>query len=501
MRLIKELLYKNIIKVVSIFLVLILVCTYIGLVIARYNYYKNYYDMFNKPEFSNASFVDIGDYVRYGYDSLEEQARTMQKIPQHYVFDKARRRYFKDNDIYSDLKKLSAVDNVYYYYGVPANYARNWENRQSSVFAMSNDTYKLLFQRPLSSGKNFEDTEQTSKYPNAVVCGPIYDDVSVGDDIPITAEYIPVSEFSSVSYYQASSSQIISKEYKVHVIGKISYPYKTLNQLPPYQRQLNYDLFNTNDNAIIMLDNDFTLNYFSDISVKSYPGESIVSYKKGASAKDMEEFRAYCDKMTSGHIDKLYKKFDIKRHGGLPRIYVNGKDVVARPYNNSVSESYDYAINNLNSETKARLLPVALVIGAIGIIASCFAAVLMVRKKRKDICIYYFCGCTKSKVYLLYLSITAASVLAVGILSSVFMYVYNNISFFFNSGDNSEIFTILGSILHVDFNMSFIDFQSNCYIAVWLYLLVVFVILSVLIYFLTAKRKYMLIDFYNKLKI
>ena len=491
MRLIKELLYKNIIKVVSIFLVLILVCTYIGLIIARYNYYKNYYDMFNKPEFSNASFVGIESSVSSGYDSLREQARTMQKIPQHYVFDKARRRYFKDNDIYSDLKKLSAVDNVYYYYTLPLG---------AQGFVMSNDTYKLLFQRPLSSGKNFEDTEQTSKYPNAVVCGPIYDDVSVGDDIPITAEYIPVSEFSSVSYYQASSSQIISKEYKVHVIGKISYPYKTLNQLPPYQRQLNYDLFNTNDNAIIMLDNDFTLNYFSDISVKSYPGYySIVSYKKSASAKDMEEFRAYCDKMTSGHIDKLYKKFGIKY--GMSRIYVNGEERVERPYNNSVSESYDYAINNLNSETKERLLLVALVIGVIGIIASCFAAVLMVRKKRKDICIYYFCGCTKSKVYLLYLSITAASVLAVGILSSVFMYVYNNISFFFNSGDNSEIFTILGSILHVDFNMSFIDFQSNCYIAVWLYLLVVFVILSVLIYFLTAKRKYMLIDFYNKLKI
>ena len=457
--------------------------------------------MFNKPEFSNASFVGIPSFVRGGYYSLEEQAQTMQKIPRNYYFDKARYRYFKDNDIYSDLKKLSAVDNVYYYYGVPANYARNWENRQSSVFAMSNDTYKLLFQRPLSSGKNFEDTEQTSKYPNAVVCGPSYDDVSVGDDIPITAEYIPVSKFSSVSYYQVSSSTRISKEYKVHVIGKISYPYKTLSQLPPHETQLNNVLLNTCDNAIIMLDNDFTLNYFSDISVKSYPGDSIVSYKKGATAKDMEEFRAYCDKITSAHISEVYKKFDIKMRGGLPRMYVNGKDVVARPYNNSVSESYDYAINNLNSETKTRLLPVALVIGVIGIIASCFAAVLMIRKKRKDICIYYFCGCTKSKVYLLYLSITAASVLAVGILSSVFMYVYNNISFFFNSGDNSEIFTILGSILHVDFNMSFIDFQSNCYIAVWLYLLVVFVILSVLIYFLTAKRKYMLIDFYNKLKI
>ena len=495
MRLIKELLYKNIIKVVSIFLVLILVCTYIGLIIARYNYYKNYYDMFNKPEFSNASFVGIPSFVRGGYYSLEEQAQTMQKIPRNYYFDKARYRYFKDNDIYSDLKKLSAVDNVYYYYTLPLG---------AQGFVMSNDTYKLLFQRPLSSGKNFEDTEQTSKYPNAVVCGPRFDDVSVGDDIPITAEYLPVSEISSVSYYQASENleeQLVSKEYKVHVIGKISYPYKTLSQLPPHETQLNNVLLNTCDNAIIMLDNDFTLNYFSDISVKSYPGDSIVSYKKGATAKDMEEFRAYCDKITSAHISEVYKKFDIKMRGGLPRMYVNGKDVVARPYNNSVSESYDYAINNLNSETKTRLLPVALVIGVIGIIASCFAAVLMIRKKRKDICIYYFCGCTKSKVYLLYLSITAASVLAVGILSSVFMYVYNNISFFFNSGDNSEIFTILGSILHVDFNMSFIDFQSNCYIAVWLYLLVVFVILSVLIYFLTAKRKYMLIDFYNKLKI
>ena len=494
MRLIKELLYKNIIKVVSIFLVLILVCTYIGLVIARYNYYKNYYDMFNIPEFSNASFVGIDSSVSSGYDSLRTEARTMQKIPQHYDFQEAQLKYFKNNDIYSDLKKLSAVDNVYYYYTLPLEL-------DLDGFVMSNDTYKLLFQRPLSSGKNFEDTKQTSKYPNAVVCGPHFDDVSVGDDIPITAEYTPVSEFSSVSYYQVSSSQIISKEYKVHVIGKISYPYKTLSQLPPYETQLNYGLYNICDDAIIMLDNDFTLNYFSDISVKSYPGESIVSYKKGASAKDMEEFRAYCDKITSAHISEVYKKFDIKMRGGLPRIYVNGKDVVARPYNNSVSESYDYAINNLNSETKTRLLPVALVIGVIGIIASCFAAVLMIRKKRKDICIYYFCGCTKSKVYLLYLSITAASVLAVGILSSVFMYVYNNISFFFNSGDNSEIFTILGSILHVDFNMSFIDFQSNCYIAVWLYLLVVFVILSVLIYFLTAKRKYMLIDFYNKLKI
>ena len=492
MRLIKELLYKNIIKVVSIFLVLILVCTYIGLVIARYNYRKNYFDMFNKPELSNASFVGIESSVSDGYDSLREQARTMQKIPPHYDFQEAQLKYFKDNDIYSDLKKLSAVDNVYYYYTLPLEL-------DLDGFVMSNDTYKLLFQRPLSSGKNFEDTEQTSKYPNAVVCGPSYDDVSVGDDIPITAEYIPVSKFSSSSYYQVSSSQIISKEYKVHVIGKISYPYKTLSQLPPNETQL-YILFNTCDDAIIMLDNDFTLNYFSDISVKSYPGDSIVSYKKGASAKDMEEFRAYCDKITSAHISEVYKKFDIKMRG-VPRMYVNGKDVVARPYNNSVSESYDFAINNLNSETKTRLLPVALVIGVIGIIASCFAAVLMIRKKRKDICIYYFCGCTKSKVYLLYLSITAASVLAVGILSSVFMYVYNNISFFFNYGDNSEIFKTLGSILHVDFNMSFIDFQSNCYIAVWLYLLVVFVILSVLIYFLTAKRKYMLIDFYNKLKI
>lgn len=458
---------------------------------ANYNYYKNYYEIFNRPELKNTDIVDISSYVSCKYFDLNEKYRDYnkrEKIPDNYDFEKSQCSYFNDNDIVADLKDLDAVENVYYCYYPPISYDIN--DVSADAIFMSDDTYKLFYDYPLESGSTFADVKQTSKYPNAIVSGEVFKDVCIGDDITLTATCYPANELNNKIYDKIAKHDYETKEYKVHVIGKASFPYEKLNTIPSAQIQLSIALNTKRMSMVYLRDDEFTLNYFSQACVKAYPSSTIVKYKDDVTEAEMEEFRSYCDKVTKEHFNNVYKNLDLPQT--LTRINVNGEHLNFEPYNHPLKKAYKYQINKLNLNMKNKILPVMFFLAIIGIISAVFVSILFYRKKQKEIEIYRICGCSRSKAYGLFLSVTAEIIIFIGVIITAYMLVYSSLKDVINDGKN-------GSIASIPFNAAFVSFESNCYIYVWTYLLLVFVAAAIVLYFLIRKENSFIATLFGKL--
>lgn len=469
--LISKIIRGNITKIIIMFVILSLAGIYISTVLADYNYKMDYYEKFNCEELDNADFINVDVYLHSSYKSIEEVLKTTED----YNFNKSFRNYLKDIDINNNLKNFSAVDKVYYLYTPPIIYHNN-DDISAQLFFMNNDTYKLLYNYALEKGSsNFESTTQTSEYPNAIVNGSLFKDVEIGEDITVYANYTPSSELNNGVYDELASSQNIYKNFKVHVIGKVASPYKTLVQMPSVHNQLSLIHEHYDFGGVYLLDNDFTLNYFSDVPITAYPNGSIVQYKDDMSTGEFDELKAYCDKVTFEHIAKLNEKFGIKN---VPTnmIISNGKAERFKAYGHPVQKAYKYETDTLNNRITYFTLPIMAVIMMIGIIASVFIFSLIIRKKHRELEIYYICGCSRQKCYCIFTTLCFLISFLAGAFITTLMLIYTA-----KRSYHMPLSNVINNIINL--NSEQLDYQSNCFYFVWGYLLTVFLITAVFMYF------------------
>lgn len=262
-------------------------------------------------------------------------------------------------------KTFSAVEDVYCYAETSGKYEENY----TTIQLASEKTYEI-FDYQLSSGTWFKDCEQTSPYPNAVLCGNIFRDVPIGSDIEILGQY--------------------NNSIKVHVIGKISPPYLTLNfnHLTVQNSVEGYGFRETarKTTCIFLLNNQFTQNYISDNQFTSdnlhnlfYLTDSFssffVKFKETATEEEINEYLDY----ISQYCDK--------------------------------NDTYDTAYTDTNIAVEATqrrtetiilyTLPLSLFYAVISTFTVVCVSSIIVRKKLLEHYTYYLCGCSRKKSFAL----------------------------------------------------------------------------------------------------
>ena len=108
------------------------------------------------------------------------------------------------NNIRENISAFDGVESIAYTQNGTAVY------RSTNInLSMYNESMRKAFQKQLSEGEWFQSQTETDDIPNVVICGAIFDDISINSNITIKL--------------YGNNHEIT--EQTVHVIGKIAYPY------------------------------------------------------------------------------------------------------------------------------------------------------------------------------------------------------------------------------------------------------------------------------------
>lgn len=369
LKLFKEFFSKNIIKSLALLIVIVSTCIIFCSKIAEINYQFHSLSYFNKEELSNGECLNIYSCISDSYDMMymdENGSVDMDSVNEKY--SKA-----VESDIYRQIGELPAVDKVYSY--TDESRGENLYNDSYIKLIFSNtDTYQF-FNYDLSDGCWFWETEQTSEYPNVVLCGSIFGDVEVGSDIDIT---------------------YLTKPYKVHVIGKVAAPYQHVEFVGDYIHGIK------NTNTLFFMDDELSFKTFGS-TIKRYPSAAVVQYKSDATEEEIEECHQF-------YRSAVYSKVDNIPAG--KRIYVSSDEYMEL--------AYDYINNDIK-----QLLEKDLIFSIIAIFMTIILSVLMIRSKRNEHNIYCLCGASKRKNFLISFSAIASIAVAAGIICSIYMLNYS----------------------------------------------------------------------------
>ena len=303
----------------------------------------------------------------------------------------------------------------------------------------SNEDTARLWDYELSDGCWFWETKQTSKYPNAVVCGSIFQNVEVGSDIEIL--------------YGA-------RPYKIHVIGKVAAPYQTVNITGDYSLGL------SNENRVFFLDDEMSYNTFG-AKIRRNPTSALVKYKDNSTKEDIEECRKFYKRY-------VYSKFS-KDLVDIDESEIDSIDGFAEP--EFIFDGAEYSIESAKRET----FPRSTFFTVISALMFVILTALMVKVKMPEFCIYRFCGCTRIRSFLIFLSAILSITVLAGILGSVFMLVHN--------------YMIYNGM--TDMKMSQYIYGGNCYLIMWLTLIADVLLGSIIPFIVLCKRKITLITLYK----
>lgn len=431
-KLIGEFFYKNTVKTIILIFIITIICFILSMITGKYSYEYEKISYFDKPELSNADFIEVysvysirwSEYVNQRIDEGESEKIMYMNLYQDEI-DK-----FIKSDVYKTIENMSAVDKIYYYDQTGYNDGSYEENDIQLMFA-NEDTYKLI-NYDLSDGCWFGETEQTSEYPNVVVSGAAFKDAKVGSNIEIT---------------------YLNKPYTVHVIGKVASPYQTLYSMPDH-----FGISNTYfepTNRIFLINDENAVNIFGE-TIKENPSAAIVKYKENAAESEIDDVRKYCDFIT----DDFFKTF------------LYSADYSLRPYT-PVKQVIQSDMTTLNQNAKNNILKVVEFL-AIGLIIFVFISVLMIRKKKKELNVLYLYGCSRKKIFGIFVSSLTVPTLLIGILMTVYMLVYQYINA--NRLFKSDEFT------------GYLFTQYN-YLLLWGYLLLCFGITCIIVWFMIIKSK------------
>lgn len=419
--------FTNKFKLVSLIIILICNSIIIYTSIGFINYRSYCIDIYDKPELKNADYVSI--YEEVNYESSAWFVNDYGEVDIKSLNEKYAE--IVNDDVYTQIEKMPAVDKVLSY--CVENRGYNKYKDTDIEYLFSNEDTAEFWSYKLSEGCWFKETKQESEYPNAVVCGAVFNDVEVGSDIEVT-----------YNTYQ----------HKIHVIGKIGAPYQTID--------LNgeFSLGITNTARVFMLNNMHTMKTFGE-TIRRYPTSAIVKYNSDASFDDIKK----CHQFYEQYLCEMMPYMD-KAQAALCHSEMNGKISDSREMVQFVTKST--GISSLIFSFISMFLFVSII-------------AVMAKGKMLDFCIYYFCGLTKIKSYIIFMvSVVIVTVLA-GMISTGIMGVHTMLIHFGLFSGNLAEYVI----------------SINCYLFVWLSLIANILVGGIIPFRIIIKRKTTLTTLYK----
>lgn len=422
---------NNKIKIVALIVIMVSAIIIISTTIAQYRYNKYTTGFFEKNELKNSICVQTNIADRLGGTEASDKLKDGEI--DSFIQESSSKLF--EEDVFQKLYKFLAVKNVYGSFLIHAEYNKTI----TSVNFAPKETYDVFNYR-LSSGCWFDECEQSSEYPNAVLCGNIYENVQVGNNVDIQL------------------ADVNNKTYTVtlHVIGKVQAPYYTFDFTSKSSDAEYFAAQNKSadiSQSIFLLDDDVTKKAFGEISKNvndiniEYPN-FFISFKEDASQQKINEFKDYLSK--SGEASAAY--FD-------------------------TDEMVKY-MRQIDIESLKDSLPLSLFYFVIATFTLICVSAVIVKRTLSEHYIFYLCGCSRIKSFMIMLcGILSVSFLS-AITASVYLFLTNN---FIASGNNL-------------YATVFIDEYSYLYI--WIYA-VAAALISLIIPFFTF-RKNTPIELYRK---
>lgn len=232
--------------------------------------------------------------------------------------------------------------------------------------ALYNDAMQKAFSKQLSEGVWFEQADKSSDLPNVVVGGAAYNDIPVGSDI-------------SINLY-GNTENPDRVEQKVHIIGKIGYPWYTAVYSVGSDEVSTKDFLIQAD--IMIFDND---DVQTNKKIRKHSSLAFMS---------MMYFVVYSSDCTAEQKEAV------------------------RDYYSSVGTyaSYDKILENTNKlihEDLMNKIVIPIYLLTIATITLISISTLNTYKKLKDHSVYYLCGCSRKKSFAyLFAEISLVAVIA-----------------------------------------------------------------------------------------
>ncbi len=440
--------HKNMVKTIALLVVFVSMCIIVSTTLASYSYYFKSISFYQKDEIINSDYIQI--YNKFSEIWQFNMMATQEPEDGSYgleVFNKVYRKLV-DSDVYGQIEEFPAVDDVYSYTVCETGY--NLYNDVSFKMLCAEKATYQLFDYSLSNGNWFWDTTESSIYPNVVLCGTLFENVDVGNDIDITLN---------------------NKHYMVHVIGKVAAPYRVI-RFDSSERHT-YESLETTGNTIFVLNDKKTVNYFGE-QILYYPDDAIVVYKSDATEKEIADCRAFYESYFTN--ENSYFDFDIEEFmEEYGEVFAEVKTF--EPTTDKVKKSFDIMTEDFFDNLFESLLLV--LISTFMLVA---LSMLLVRTKQRDYSIYYLCGCSKRKTFLISLAGIASIAVVAGLICTGYMIwkTYIISQGLFMGGEYRYIFDI------------------PVYLGVWGYLALCVLVSCIIPFRMIFSKKSSLISLYRK---